>query len=141
MSLLRTSWVINQWILVPLPFSGPWALKVYQSLSFCKIYYSHFILEVMTFLRKILNFSQECPFLLCPFFIILSWFYPDNILIKWSFEKINWVEILGFRIDETLFSGLEINPCFQILNFCLQINRGIMNSVVHICSRYSICFA
>ena len=130
MSLLRTAWVINQWILVPLPFSGPWALKVYQSLSFCKIYYSHFILEVMTFLRKILNFSQECPFLLCPFLIISSWFYPDNILIKWSFEKINWVEILGFRIDETLFFRAWNKPMFSNPEFCLQINRGIMNSVV-----------
>ena len=27
--------------------SGPWALKHYQSLGICKIYYSHFIFEVM----------------------------------------------------------------------------------------------
>ena len=27
--------------------SGPWALKYYQSLGICKIYYSHFIFEVM----------------------------------------------------------------------------------------------
>jgi len=34
---------------------GPRALKFYHSAGFCKIYYSHFIFEVMTFLRKIQN--------------------------------------------------------------------------------------
>jgi hypothetical protein len=31
----------------PLALAGPWALKHYNSLGVCKIYYSHFILEVM----------------------------------------------------------------------------------------------
>jgi hypothetical protein len=34
---------------------GPRAMKFYHSAGFCKIYYSHFIFEVMTFLRKIQN--------------------------------------------------------------------------------------
>jgi hypothetical protein len=39
---------------------GPWALKFYQSAGFCKIYYSHFIFEVITFLRKI-KISLKTP--------------------------------------------------------------------------------
>ena len=31
----------------PRAFPGPWALKHYQYLGICKIYYSHFIFEVM----------------------------------------------------------------------------------------------
>ena len=31
----------------PRALAGPWALKHYQSLGICKIYYSHFIFEVM----------------------------------------------------------------------------------------------
>ena len=38
---------------------GPWALKHYQSLGVCKIYYSHFIFEVITFLSKIQNHSKK----------------------------------------------------------------------------------
>jgi hypothetical protein len=39
--------------------SGPWALKHYQSAGFCKIYYSHFIFEVITFLSKIQSHSKK----------------------------------------------------------------------------------
>jgi hypothetical protein len=35
------------------------ALKFYQSVGFCKIYYSHFIFEVITFLSKIQNHSKK----------------------------------------------------------------------------------
>jgi hypothetical protein len=38
---------------------GPWPLKFYQFAGFCKIYNSHFILEVITFLRKIPNHSKK----------------------------------------------------------------------------------
>jgi hypothetical protein len=31
----------------PRALAGPWALKRYHSLGVCKIYYSHFIFEVM----------------------------------------------------------------------------------------------
>jgi hypothetical protein len=40
-------------------FSGPWALKFYQSAGFCKIYYSHFIFEVITFLSIIQEHSKK----------------------------------------------------------------------------------
>ena len=36
---------------------GPAGFEFYQSAGFCKIYYSHFIFEVITFLRKIQNHS------------------------------------------------------------------------------------
>jgi len=39
--------------------AGPWALKHYHSLGICKIYYSHFIFEVITFLSKIQNHSKK----------------------------------------------------------------------------------
>ena len=35
-------------------------MKFYQSVGFCKIYYSHFIFEVITFLSKIQNHSKNC---------------------------------------------------------------------------------
>jgi hypothetical protein len=38
---------------------GPRALKFYHSVGFCKIYYSHFIFEVITFLSKIQNHSKK----------------------------------------------------------------------------------
>ena len=38
---------------------GPRALKFYQSAGFCKIYYSHFIFEVITFLSKIQNHTKK----------------------------------------------------------------------------------
>jgi hypothetical protein len=31
----------------PRALAGPWALKHYHSLGVCKIYYSHFLFEVM----------------------------------------------------------------------------------------------
>ena len=43
----------------PRALAGPWALKYYQSWGFCKIYYSHFIFEVITFLSKIQNHSKK----------------------------------------------------------------------------------
>ena len=39
--------------------AGPWALKFYQSAGFCKIYYSQFIFEVITFLSKFQNHSKK----------------------------------------------------------------------------------
>ena len=38
----------------PAGHSGPWALKHYHSLGICKIYYSHFIFEVMYSLPAII---------------------------------------------------------------------------------------
>ena len=38
---------------------GPRALKFYQFAGFCKIYYSHFIFEVISFLSKIQNHSRN----------------------------------------------------------------------------------
>ena len=46
-------------VLKPKGPKGPRALKFYQSAGFCKIYYSHFIFEVITFLRKIQNHSKK----------------------------------------------------------------------------------
>ena len=43
----------------PRALAGPWALKHYHSLGICKIYYSHFIFEVITFLRKNQNHSGK----------------------------------------------------------------------------------
>ena len=41
-------------------FPGPWALKHYQSLGVCKIYYSHFIFEVMYHsIWKLTSFACE----------------------------------------------------------------------------------
>ena len=34
-------------------------LKIYQSAGFCKIYYSHFIFEVIIFLSKIQNHKKK----------------------------------------------------------------------------------
>ena len=41
----------------PRALAGPWALKHYHSLGICKIYYSHFIFEVMYHC-----FENECTF-------------------------------------------------------------------------------
>ena len=38
---------------------GPRALKLYQSAGFWKIYYSHFIFEVIRFLSKVQNYSKK----------------------------------------------------------------------------------
>jgi hypothetical protein len=54
-------------VLKPKGLKGPRALKFYQSAGFCKIYCSHFILEVMTFLRKIQN----------------RYFYTKNVVKLW----------------------------------------------------------
>jgi hypothetical protein len=43
----------------PSAHQGLRALKFYQSAGFCKIYYSHFIFEVITFMRKIQNHSKK----------------------------------------------------------------------------------
>ena len=40
----------------PRALAGPWALKHYHSLGICKIYYSHFIFEVMLTFFENLNF-------------------------------------------------------------------------------------
>ena len=43
----------------PIARQGPRALKLYHLVGFCKIYYSHFIFEVITFLRKIQNHLEK----------------------------------------------------------------------------------
>ena len=42
----------------PRALAGPWALKHYQSLGVCKIYYSHFIFEVMY--HSLASFTYLC---------------------------------------------------------------------------------
>ena len=58
----------------------PWAFKYYQSLGVCKIYYSHFIFEVMYHCR----FSKD-----------------PSCLLKWFFlrpEDIKWLQLLHIGI-------------------------------------------
>ena len=43
---------------------GPRALKFYHFAGFCKIYYSHFIFEAITFLSKIQNHSKKCQIMI-----------------------------------------------------------------------------
>ena len=74
-------WQFFEWFWI-LP-SGPWALKHYQSLGICKIYYSHFILEVMYHYLEKLNgrkfyYSQKLCF--DKFFAWKEYNFPSGFL-------------------------------------------------------------
>ena len=83
-------------VLKPKGPKGPRALKFYQSAGFCKIYYSHFIFEVMTFLRKIQNW----------------YFYTKNCQIVAKFHKLKGKTTTSkFNLE-----GKTTTPKFNILN-------------------------
>ena len=78
---------------------GPRALKFYHSAGFCKIYYSHFIFEVMTFLRKIQNW----------------YFYTKNCQIVVRFHKLKGKTTTS-KFNILNLEGKTTTPKFNILN-------------------------
>ena len=73
-------------VLKPKGPKGPRAMKFYHSAAFCKIYYSHFIFEVITFLRKIQNHSEKLS--------NYGSFFKNwkEKPLPWNFEMKNWKE-------------------------------------------------
>ena len=93
--------------------SGSWALKHYQSLGVCKIYYSHFIFEVMyhcllSFLSYIGDFHWQLVFS----FRFCMWFARFQILFREheshtvSRLKPNCYHLLMEVFDSTVFSKI-----------------------------------